>query len=235
MRVFLCDDKKEELELYTKKLEELAKKYEQNLELKQFSSGEELLFYLEGTSQRADAIYLDINMPNYTGIRVAEKMQEAEFGGEIIFLTVSKQHFIPAFDVGAFNYIIKGETTDERFEEVFRKIMNLIDEKQTEYILLTGGGEHRKIELSSIHYFEIQRRIVTAHYKDKEFEFFSTMEKLENQLYNKGFVRVHRAYLVATAAIAVASYDNLKLRNGDEVPIGRTYQKQTQEYLKKNL
>lgn len=235
MRIFLCDDEKEELAIYAKKLKELAAKHYQPLELKRFNSGDELLFHIAGAKEDVDAIYLDINMPNHTGIKVAERLKKMEFGGEIVFLTVSKQHFLPAFDVGAFNYIVKGETTDERFESIFLKIVNLAEEKKTEYILLTGGGEHRKIEIKSIHYFEIQRRIVTVYYKDKKFKFFATMDKLENQLYDKGFVRIHRAFLVALGSIEAVTYETLRMSNGNIVPIGRTYQKQVQDFLKDNL
>lgn len=235
MKIFLCDDEEKMLKFYSEKLEILANKYDQVLELKQFKNGEELLFHFEDQWKEVDAVFLDINMPNVNGIEVAERMRQYDYSGEIIFLTVSKEHFLPAFDVRAFNYIIKNETTEERFETIFRRIMDGIREKSREYILLSGGGEHRKVELSSIHYFEIQRRIVTVHYKDRVFEFFSTIGKLENQLYGKGFIRVHRAFLVAVNAIESVSYEAMQLRNGDTIPIGRTYQKEIQEFLKRNL
>lgn len=235
MKIFLCDDNEQVLKHYGAKLESLAKKHNQVLELKGFKGGEELLFHFEDEWKSVDAVFLDINMPDINGIAVAEKIREYDYSGEIIFLTVSKEHFLPAFDVRAFNYIVKNETTEERFETIFLKVIECVKEKEKEYVLLSGGGEHRKVEISSIHYFEIQRRIITVHYRDKEFEFFSTMDKLENQFYSRGFLRVHRAFLVSVNAIEQANYETLQMRNGDVVPVGRTYQRQVQEYIKEML
>lgn len=235
MKIFLCDDNIKHLEFYREKLNEMANKYHQIIEFQQFEDGNKMLFALADQKQSVDALFLDINMPEIDGITVAEKLREAEFSGEVVFLTVSKEHFLPAFDVKAFNYIVKGETSTERFEKIFQDIIQIANEKEREYILLSGGGEHRKIEINSIHYFEVQSRIVTVHYKDREFEFFTTLGKIENQLYNRGFIRVHRAFLVAQRSIQEIYHDALLMKNGDQVPIGRTYQKDVQKLLKEMM
>lgn len=232
MKIFLCDDDERQLEIYTEKLERLASKHNQKVELRCFKNGEEMLFHLEDHLSSVDAIYLDINMPKINGIQVAERIRSLEFVGEIIFLTVSQEHYLSAFDVNAFNYILKGDSDEKRFEDVFLKVVKCVATKEEEYLLLRGGGQSRKVELSSIHYFEIQRRIITVHYQDREFEFFSTLEKLENQLEKKGFIRVHRAFIVAVSAIDSITYESLQMVNGDVIPIGRTYKKSTQEYFK---
>lgn len=234
MKIFLCDDEEEALEFYEEELKELATKHSCSLEILKFTNGHEMLFYIDDQWDEIDAIYLDINMPDIDGIAIAEELRNSGFNGEIIFLTVSKEHFLPAFDVRAFNYIVKGESPSERFESIFLEIVRLVNEKEKEFILLSGGGEHRRIEIDDIHYFEIDKRIVTVHYKDQEFEFSSTLGKLENRLYNKGFVRVHRAFLVADNAIQDLDHKTLRLRNGDVIPVGRTYQKEVQDFLKED-
>lgn len=232
MRIYLCDDNEQELEFYTEQIQMTAAKHNQPLDLSSFKNGEELLFQLEDEWESVDAIYLDIYIPSLDGITIAEKLRTSKFKGEVIFLTRSKKHFLPAFDVGAFNYIIKNETTQERFEMIFLRIAELCAAKEEEYMLVRGGGELRKITINSINYFEIQNRIVTVHYQDAQFQFISTMERIQNQLYKKPFIRIHRAILVALRAIETISYDTLKLKNGETLPIGRTYQKPVQDYLK---
>lgn len=232
MKIFLCDDNEQALEFYSEKLHELAKIHNQELDLKTFKSGRELLFHFEDVGDIADAVYLDINMPGIDGVETAERLKQAGFSGELIFLTVSENHFLPAFDVGAFNYIIKKQTTSKRFETIFLKVVELVENRKKECILVSNGGAHRKIELESIHYFEVRKRIVTVHYEDQKFQFFTSMDKLENRLVGKGFYRVNRSYLVAVESIKSTTYNSLQMENGDEVPIGRSYQKEVHKYLK---
>ena len=235
MKIFLCDDNEQTLDFYKEKLLELAKKHKQELEVRKFKSGEELLFKFEDVGDTVDAVFLDIHMPKMNGVEVAEKLREQKFGGEIIFLTVSEEHFLPAFDVRAFNYIVKNQTTNKRFEKIFLKIIDAVTEKDRESILLSGSGAHRKIELDTIHYFEVRKRIVTVYYKNEKFEFFATMEKLENQLRGKGFFKANRAYLVSLNSVKSSTYDILYLKNGHEIPIGRTYRKEVRQYLKDRM
>lgn len=235
MKFFLCDDQEQMLDFYEEKLLKLAEKHNRELEICRFKSGRELLFHFEDIGDTVDAIYMDINMPEIDGVSVSENLRKDGYSGEIIFLTVSEEHFLPAFDVGAFNYILKEKTTSERFEEIFLKVLDTVDHHNKECILLSSGGAHRKIELADIHYFEVRKRIVTVYYGEETFEFYSTLEKLENQLLGKGFYQVNRAYLVAEHSIKEYTYETLYMNNGDAVPIGRSYQKVARQYFKERF
>jgi DNA-binding LytR/AlgR family response regulator len=233
MKFYICDDSQIQLELYEYKLHILAQKYGVNLGIKLFDSGEKMLFNLEDEMESVSAIYLDINMPGMDGVEVGKRLNEMNYEGEIIFLTVSKDHFIPAFDLGAFNYIVKHETTEERFELVFLRVLTIAREKEKEYIVLLGGGEHRKIDISQIHYFEVQKRIVTVYYGyGEKFSFPSTIGKVENNLYGKGFLRVHRGFLVNRNAVERFTYEEIQLADGKSIPIGRTYQTEVSREMK---
>lgn len=223
MKIILCDDNARYREYYIGKLEFLAKKHDVNVEFITFKSGKELLFHVENTVLN-DIIFLDIKMAEIDGIETARKLREYGYWGEIIFLTVSKEHFLSAFDVRAFHYIVKEETSDKKIEEIFLNAVKTAEEKRQESIILTAGGEYRNIRLQDIRYFEIVKRIITVHYdQDKSFAFFSTMGKLENRLIGKDFVRVHRSFIVSCTYIEKIAYKELQLRDGTKIPIGRAY------------
>src|SRR5260221_13911482 len=54
-----------------------------------------------------DIVFLDIQMPGLTGFEVARRMIEANAPTHIIFVTAYDQHAIEAFEVNAFDYILK--------------------------------------------------------------------------------------------------------------------------------
>ena len=83
-----------------------------------------------------------------------------------------------------------------------------------------------------IRYFEIMQKIVTVYYSDTSFEFVSTMGKLENLLFAKGFVRISRSYMVSTKYIASFSYDKVIMADGTELPVGRKYYKDLKVAMK---
>ena len=87
------------------------------------------------------------------------------------------------------------------------------------------AGESRRIDICSIYYFEIKKRIITVHYGGGEqFRFYSTMARVEEQLQGKGFLRVHQAYLIAEKFICERTKKTAVLTNQSVIPVGRSYQ-----------
>lgn len=221
MKFVVCDDNAQQRATYSSALNELAKKHDVSMEIEMYENGNELLFEAQDPGFSADVIFLDIRMPGIQGDDVAQMLRERGYMNEIVFLTVSKQHFLKGFDVGALHYIVKGETTPETFENIFLRAVKSVEEKERQYVLFSGGGESRNIPVSSIKYFEVYKKIVTVHYDNTSFEFFSNLDKLERQLSNYGFYRIHRSYLVALHQIEKITAKEVGLRNGVTLPISR--------------
>ncbi|HCC34907.1 MAG TPA: DNA-binding response regulator, partial [Ruminococcaceae bacterium] len=225
IRIIVCDDSERERSRYVELCRELAAKHHLEIETKAYDNGIDLLFDLENPKffSTVDILMLDINMPGINGVNVAKEARKCGYKGIIVFITVSTAHYENAFDVRAFNYITKGKSSAARFEEVFLNAVEAAKELRQEVIMLSGGGEFRQIPVKDIFYFEIVKRIITVHYKDESFEFVSTFEKLENQLFERGFLRIHRAYLVSLAHVKSITYEEVTMTNGALLPVGRKY------------
>ena len=107
-----------------------------------------------------------------------------------------------------------------------------MDAREEEILTLTCAGETRSIPLNNIHYFEVVQRIITVHYGGETFEFYSTMGKLENLLTKKGFARIHRAYIAALRHIASMKNNEVVMRDGTRLPVGRTYSKSLRKKMR---
>ena len=194
-------------------------------------AGADVLFFADDIVRDGDILFLDVSMPGTNGIETARKLRELGYEGELIFLSASREAVFYAFDVRANNYLLKEQLSEERIEEVFLKAAREVQEKQSEYLLLTGVGEHRNVPVQAIQYFEINQKIVTVHYSGTTFEFVSTMGKLENLMFNRGFVRISRSILVATRYIQSFVYEQVTLRSGETLPVGRKYYKPLKEAM----
>ena len=223
MIIVICDDNERELEQCKRQLVQLASIHQVNAVFSLYHKGEELLLCLQDPKKYPDIIYLDMSMGGMQGDKVAGKLRAQGYMGEIIFSTVSKDFYTTAFDVRALHYVVKGETTAEKFEDIFMRAVKSVQEKQTEYIMCKGVGEYRKIEIKKIHYFGVTKRIVTVYYDNGQFYFNSTIGKIELRFKDYGFVRVHKSYVAAISHIRNISFKEITLDTGVVLPVGRYY------------
>lgn len=221
--IFLCDDDESILNKYSEQLKALAKKNDIEVALSFFKSGESLIFYILESINKADIIYLDIIMDKLSGLDTAKKLREIGCRSEIIFLTEIEDYVYDAYDISPVYYLLKTKTSEEKFEEVFLRAVKLSDRKEKEMFVFEYGVNIQAIPIQDISYFEIWKRIVTVHYdKDKVFDFYSTMEKLEMQL-NGRFIRTHRSYIVNLSYISKFHKNGVFLKTGESIPVGITY------------
>lgn len=228
LKIVICDDSQEDRDYYEALALELGVKWNIDLKIKTYVNGDDIMFDVEDKKilKVADIIFLDINMPGASGIRVAEKARENGYAGLIIFLTSSVSDYEPAFDVRGFNYITKNEDAPKRFEKVFLQAAKEVKALNTKAITLSGAGKYVQVTFSDIKYFESNRSTITVYYGDESFEFISTLAKLENQLESYGFCRIHRSYLVNLPYVFRLTFERVFLRDGTELPVGRTYYKE---------
>ena len=223
MIIFICDDNAEQSSLCKQAISRLAHRHNVHAKIKTFPSGDALLFEAEDVYATLDLVYLDIHMPGLNGMDTAKRLREIGYLGDIVFFTVSPDFAIAGYDVSALHYVVKDKTSDEKFEEIFLRACERKARRESEVLVLTCAGESRCIPVEDIRYFEIQQRIVTVVYADERFEFYSTMMRLEEQLFNRGFVRTHKSFLVSKRFIRSIDSTRVQLDTGEELPVGKRY------------
>lgn len=227
MHILICDDDIAYTEQCKNNVMALSQKHNVEITVETAVSGKQLLFFLETKYAKVDLIYLDQNMPDLNGMETAAALRQKNVTADIVFYTVDPSKAIDAFDVMAFHYIVKGQTTDEKFEEIFVRAVQRCSQRNVEVVSLYCAGERRNIRVPDILFFEVQNRIVTVHYmesdREQSFEFYSSLSKIEETMYGSGFVRIHNAYLVADKFINKKTSTQVFMNNGSTLPVGRSY------------
>jgi len=237
MKIAICDDHKEAIDTYLNKAKAVCKSKNVDAHFSSYLDGDKLLFAVDDYATCPDVLLLDINMPGTDGLRVAEELRNRNLPMEIIFITVSDQveHLQKAFDLEASSYFIKNRDTDERFSAILQRAIDRAEERNTETLTLNCAGETRNINLKKIYFFECQRNILTVHYVvgkgKKHFDFYSTMAKMENILWQKGFIKCHRSFIVNREHILEVGMNEIVLTDGRMLPIGKTRKKDVEEAL----
>lgn len=224
LKIALCDDNRNSIERYAELISQIAEKYQIEIELSCFYSGESLLFHYADVPEQVDIIYLDIMMDKMDGMETARKLRACGCQAQIIFLTDFEDYVYEAFEVDAVHYLLKSDTSIEKFEKFFLKATELSSQKEEELFTFKFDGKISVIPVNQIAYFEVCKRIVIIHYSNnKTAKFYASMEQLENKFLGKDFVRVHRSYLVHLPYIAMFHNKNLQLKTGEIIPVGITY------------
>ena len=221
MRVVICLPDAEEREFCRRRINELAKIDGIALTVDVVNTAEIGDRYFNRIDYfDLDIIYIGVNR-NFDGIGIAKTIRKAGLNAVIVFFTRFTDAVFDAVD--ALHYLVNGRISTAKFDEVFRKAASRAEARTQESIILSCAGEQRRILINQIYYFEVFNRIITVHYRDGTFEFYSTLSRLEDSLIRRGFIRVHRAYLVSKRFISSFKRNEITMADGTKIPVGGKY------------
>ena len=175
-----------------------------------------------------DLLFLDIelNAAGLDGMALARQIREGSSAAQpvIIFVTGYERYVFDAFDVGAFQYLLK-PVDEEKFAQVFARAVEQIEagrvQPQLSHALtLQSAGTSRTVPLDSIYYIESSNHKVMLRLKDGEFSCYAKIRDLEAELGDQ-FFRVHKGYLVNLAYVEGYSKTELTLTNGEKLLISK--------------
>ncbi len=186
--------------------------------------------------QEIDLLFLDIelNATGPDGMALARQIREGNSAAQpvIIFVTGHERYVFDAFDVGAFQYLLK-PVDEEKFAQVFARAVEQIKAGRVQPELSHAlAGTSRTVPLDSIYYIESSNHKVMLCLKDGEFSCYAKIRDLEAELGNQ-FFRVHKGYLVNLAYVEGYSKTELTLTNGEKLLISKyKYQDFVKAYLR---
>jgi DNA-binding LytR/AlgR family response regulator len=189
--------------------------------------------------KQIDLIFLDIQMPQLTGIDLIKSLQDRP---KVILTTAYREYAAEAFDLDVIDYLIKPVTFD-RFLRAVGKIYQaappVVEENpvmksfEDAYIFLREDREMVKVLLKDILYIESLRDYVRVKTATNQIVTYQKISFLEQKLPEKEFVRIHRSFIVAVDKVSSFTFNSLKI--GDiEIPLGRNYKQQAIKVLNRN-
>lgn len=229
IRIAICDNEKD-MQNY---LSALVAGQQVECEIRGYSSSEEYL----AENQEFDLLFLDIRLqiPG-DGLELAREIRNRRCARQplIIFITAYKEYVYDAFDVDAFQYLLK-PVDEERFAEVFGRAVKQIlseDRQQKPPLVIQFAGASKAIALDSIYYVESQGHKVVLHMESENLEYYAKLGALEQELYGQ-FFRIHKGYLVNLSYVDEYNKTEVTLTNGDKLLISKyKYEDFVKAYLR---
>ena len=188
-----------------------------------------------------DLLFLDIELApsgsGLDGMALARKIRERATVTQpvIIFVTGYERYVFDAFDVGAFQYLLK-PVNEEKFAQVFARAAEQIaanreNPQKGRVLTLQSANTSKTIPLDSIYYIESSNHRVELHLKNGEFACYAKIGDLELELQDQ-FFRIHKGYLVNLSYVDGYSKTEVTLTNGERLLLSKyKYQDFVKAYL----
>lgn len=189
--------------------------------------------------QKVDLIFLDINMPEISGLSFAKSINKDI---KVIFTTAYREYAVDGFDLQAVDYLLK-PISFERLLQALNKYLNEnvatkceepthIEEERYESFFVRSERKMVKICFSEILFVESIGDYVRIHLTDKTVVTRETIANIEARLPQKDFIRTHRSFIVSLAGIESFTSEYVELGK-TQIPISRSYKNEVLQKLEK--
>ncbi len=207
-----------------------------------YSSAVEALQALNST--KIDLIFLDIQMPDLTGIELARVLEKSDNSSRIIFTTAYNHFALEGYKVDALDYLLKPFNYEEflraankgkaYFELKNQAAMPANVHQQDEYIFLKVEYQMVKVILRSILFIEGLKDYVKVHIENEQRQILTltSLKSLEDRLPSGRFMRVHRSYIVNLDQINAVTRNSIVINN-ITIPVSDQYKDEFNQYLSK--
>lgn len=180
-------------------------------------------------TQNTDLIFLDINMPDISGLSFAKSINK---NIKIIFTTAYREYAVDGFDLQAVDYLLK-PISFERLLKAINKYSNentmIVSDKEEEiisekndFIFVRSDRKMIKINFSEIKYIESLSDYIKIYLTDNIVITRETISNIELKLPQNSFLRIHRSYIVSITMISSYTNEYLEI-DKIQLPISRTY------------
>jgi two-component system, LytTR family, response regulator len=201
-----------------------------------------------------DLLFLDLEIPDLDGFSILQAIGPT--APLTIVVTAHDEYAVRAFDVHAFDYLLKPFTRERlrgaldrareqlsagRDEQIARRLVSLVqdlgpEKPTTDRLMVKSAGRVVFIPVADIDAVESEGNYVRIHAGDRAWLVRETMTSVESRLRGERFCRVHRGWIVnldrvKEVAVRPTGEHALVLDDGREFRVGRAYRESVQERL----
>jgi two-component system LytT family response regulator len=247
MRIFVVDDEP----LARRKLSALIKNIPWAEQIGEASDGASAIEAI--TRLRPDIVFLDIQMPELSGIQVVERLRMTRPTPAVVFTTAHDQYAVTAFELEAVDYLLKPFGTS-RFMAAIERARQAIETQSAsalldrarvalntpssavplERIFVRDGNAVVPLSLAAIERFEAQDDYVMIYAEGRHYLVGLRVANVETRLPNPPFLRVHRSHIVNLDHVErMISLDDgrleVRMKSGAKVPVSRVRSKEIRQ------
>lgn len=193
-------------------------------------------------TKQVDLLFLDIKMPQITGIEFLKTLRQPP---AVIFTTAYREYALEGYELDIVDYLLK-PITFERFFKAVERYYSRFSPKEIQltkppvilpedYIFIKTGNKYNKILANDILYIESVKDYVVLHRTGgSTFTAKYKVSDMEAEVRDKRFVRIHRSFIINPDKVTAFTLQDVEI-GGKELPIGNSYRESVFRTLRDGL
>lgn len=179
--------------------------------------------------KKIDLIFLDINMPQITGIEFIRSLSNPP---KVIIITAHREYALEGFELDVIDYLLKPVSFSRLLKAIDKfyshtnkpnAVIDGITSKEEEFIYLKENKKVVKVLLSEIDYIEAMGEYCQVFVEGRRIIPKLSIKAMEDMLSEKEFIRIHKSVIVPFRKITAFSASTIEINKKKELPIGRSY------------
>ncbi|MFT3678832.1 MAG: response regulator transcription factor [Ferruginibacter sp.] len=193
--------------------------------------------------EKADLMFLDINMPELNGLDFLKSLRDAPL---VIFTTAYPQYALESYELDAIDYLVK-PIRIERFLKAVNKAenhlqllqqdsnKNQVEKIEDDFVFIKADRKYFKIYFKDILYIEGLKDYVIIYTADNKIITPMNVKTISSQLPAAIFARVSKSYIANV--LHITSFDNeLVYIKDNEIPLGQGFKDDfIKQYIEKKI
>lgn len=193
--------------------------------------------------EKVDLIFLDVQMEELTGIQMLESLQEKP---KVVLTTAYDEYALKGYELDVCDYLLK-PISFQRFLQACEKVYDQLfparkpdisvpdlnsKEASKGYFFVKNGNITQKINFDEILFVEGMKDYLRIWTTREKVMTLLSFKKLQDALPQKGFIRIHKSYLISIDKIEKIERNHVKI-GGQSLPIGDSYRREFFEEIER--
>jgi DNA-binding LytR/AlgR family response regulator len=217
LKIAICDDEQVIVNQLEQHIAKFFKQKNMNVEIHTYNDGNVLL--TDSQTILFDVLLLDIEMPEISGMEIANTVRAENEYVSIIFVTNKEDLVYQSLKYTPLRFIRKSCIEDE-LEEALTSLVKKVELNNINFEFATADGKI-SLNVSEIVYIEVFGHNLTVHYKGGHISTKGSLNKFEKEFKNKGFIRIHKCFLVNFRHIYSINTKDIVLDDKRTLPLSR--------------
>ncbi|MGM0648951.1 MAG: LytR/AlgR family response regulator transcription factor [Bacteroidota bacterium] len=197
---------------------------------------------IAGSGKQVDIIFLDVEMPEMSGLELIENLKTKP---QIIIISGKDKYALRAFDYDVTDYLLKPISYSRFYKAVERAIehrdnsVEEINNKENKAsnrneLFIKENAKLTRVRIDEIYYVEAQENYVSIQTYDNRYLIHFTMKAIRPKLPDDIFVRIHRSYYINIMHIhsITGNVIFMNIKEGEkQIPIGKSYKADLLDHL----
>ena len=235
----ICDDDLNHLDVLKYEIIKVSKEYNLKIEIDKYDLGIQLIDELLTNPNKYDIIFLDIEMPEMDGMKVGHRIREINKDVIIIFVTGFKAFALNAFEIRAFDYLlkpIKYTKLEATIMDAINKVeMHKSKDENSNALIFSYNKKMYRIDINEIIYIEKESNKSRIVCEDNIYEIYESLKKINQRIDKKTFMQPHQGFIIHSKKIKNYENQRIEMVSGDFIPVSKSNIKKVKQIFFESL